>query len=194
MAQIVALDDAVAYIEPVEPSSPSRPLTARQRVRWVINGTIGPQSLATGVLSSAVGTAIDKPTEYGPSWDGFGKRYAMRLTGVATSHALEAGLGSLWNEDPRYFPAADRSVKGRVNNIFILTVAARRTDGSLAPAYARYVATLGSNFVSNAWRANGDATSSDALERTVWGLLGRAAGNAFSEFWPDIRRHAFHRK
>jgi len=30
----------------------------------------------------------------------------MRLTGVSTGKAIEAGLGSLWGEDPRYFRAA----------------------------------------------------------------------------------------
>ena len=41
-------------------------------------------------------TARDKPVEYGPSWEGFGKRYGMRLTGVATGNAMEAAIGSIW--------------------------------------------------------------------------------------------------
>ena len=40
------------------------------------------------------------------------------------------------NEDPRYFRATDQPVKGRIQNILVMTFAARRADGSLAPASA----------------------------------------------------------
>ena len=32
------------------------------------------------------------PSEYGPHWEGYGKRYGIRLTGIATGNAMEAGV------------------------------------------------------------------------------------------------------
>ena len=163
------------------------PMTGRERLRWFVSQSIGPPSLAVGVLSAGIATARDKPFEYGPHWDGFGNRYGMRLTGVVTGNAMNAGLGALWGEDPRYFPATGQPMGKRVKNVVVYTFMSKRRDGNLAPAYARYVATSGNNFLSNAWRVDSEATNSAALKRTALGFAGRMGANAFREFWPDVR-------
>lgn len=172
---------------------PYVPMTGRERLRWFVSQSIGPPSLAVGVLSAGIATARDKPFEYGPHWDGFGNRYGMRLTGVVTGNAMNAGLGALWGEDPRYFPATGQPMGKRVKNVVVYTFMAKRRDGNLAPAYARYVATSGNNFLSNAWRVDSEATNRAALKRTALGFAGRMGANAFREFWPDVR-NLIHRK
>jgi hypothetical protein len=160
------------------------PITNRQRLRWFLTNTIGPQHLAGGVITSAFGTAVDRPKEYGPGWAGFGDRYGMRLTGIVTGNAMEASIGTLWGEDPRYFRVPDQPLKARVRNIVRLTFVARRGDGNFAPAYARYIAVSGNNFLSN---------THDAVLRTLEGFAGRMASNAFEEFWPDLKSRVFHK-
>jgi hypothetical protein len=113
--------------------TPYGPITGRQRLRWFVIASVGPQSLGIGVLSAGLGTARHKPDEYDTHWDGFGKRYGLRLTGVVTSNAMEAGIGALWGEDPRYFRANGESFGKRIENILILTVAARGRDSELHP-------------------------------------------------------------
>jgi hypothetical protein len=127
---------------------------AGERFRWFAQTTVGPESLTAGLFSAGLGTAIDRPREYGPHWGGFGKRYAMRLTGVSTGKAIEAGLGSLWGEDPRYFRAAGQPIKRRLKDVVVMTFAARQRDGNVGPAYARYLGNAGNNFLSNSWRAD----------------------------------------
>lgn len=158
-----------------------------------MTSTVGPESLTAGLFTAGFSTALNHPREYGPHWDGFGKRYGMRLTGIATSNAIEAELGSLWGEDPRYFDSPDRGFGGRVKHAFVMTFAAYRPDGRLAPAYARFVAIPANNFISNSWRADSEANTSNALARTGWGFLGRLGSNTFNEFWPTVQRHVFHR-
>lgn len=177
------------------PSSqePYVPITGPERAKWFVKSTIGPQSLASGVFTSALNTARDKPVEYGPGWEGFGKRYGMRLTGVATNNAIEASLGSLWGEDPRYFRATGRPIGKRIQNIVVMTFMAKRPDGHLAPAYARFAATTGGNFLSNSWRVESEASSGAAGRRVALGFVGRMAGDAFKEFWPDLARVIHHR-
>jgi hypothetical protein len=180
--------------DPAMASSPQTygPITGKERLRWFVRSTVGPESLGGGLFTAAIGTARDKPVEYGPHWDGFGSRYGMRLTGVATGNAMEAGLGALWGEDPRYFRSESQSFKGRIGHVVLMTFAARRGDGQLAPAYARFVATPGNNFLSNTWRADSEATARAAALRTMWGFVGRMGGNAFKEFWPSVGKHIFH--
>ncbi len=175
---------------------PIGPTTGSERGKWFINSTVGPVSLfGAGPISAAWGTLINSPEEYGPGWEGFGKRYGMRLTGIAVGNAMEAGLGAIWDEDPRYYASPNRNFKSRVGHVFKLSFMARRSDGSLMPAYARYIATTGNNIISNAWREPSENDLSSALFRAgVGGMLGRIGGNAFAEFWPDVKRKVFKRK
>jgi hypothetical protein len=173
---------------------PYQPITTTGRLRWFVLSSIGPTSLAAGVFSAAAGTAINSPSEYGPHWEGFGKRYGLRLTGIVTQNAMEAGIGRLWGEDPRYFRAQEEPFRRRIRNILVMTVTARGRDGDLHPAYARYIAIGGGNLLSDTWRPESQETVGSTLGRIGLGFAGRAAGDAFLEFWPDIKRIALRRR
>jgi hypothetical protein len=168
--------------------------TPEERLRWFTISTVSPASLIGGTISAGFGTWTNQPHEYGTHWDGFGKRYGMRLTGVSTSNAMEAGLGAIWGEDPRYTRAGEGArFKGRVGRLIKWTFVAPDSKGQLHPAYARYIANAGNNFLSNTWREPSESDTSHALERVALGFLARMASNAFGEFWPDVRQRIFHR-
>jgi hypothetical protein len=191
-AQTLQPNPQAALVQPPVVDStaiePFHYIIGRQRLQWFVDSTIGPETLTVGLFSAAIGTARDAPREYGGSWEGFGKRYGIRLTGVATGNAMEAGLGVLWGEDPRYARAYQQAFRGRIRNVLLMTFLAHGRDGQLVPAYSRYVATSGNNFLSNTWRADSEATTQSAMVRTVWGFVGLMGKNAFTEFWPDIQR------
>jgi hypothetical protein len=179
----------------VENSAAYKPITAEQRLAWFGRSTVGVRTLAAGMITAALGTWMDEPEEYGPHWSGYGQRYGMRLTGIAASNAMEVGIGSIWGEDPRYArTAAGTPFKGRVGHAIKWTFITRDRDGGVRPAYARYIAYSGSNFLSNTWRADSEADTSHALTRTLEAFLGEMGSNAFIEFWPDFRRRVLHRK
>ncbi len=180
------LPDAASASKPV-PNY--QPISATERGRWFLSSTVGPTSLfLAGPLSAAIGTARNIPKEYGPNWDGFGKRNGMRLTGIATGNLIEAGLGSLWGEDPRYFSSPTRGVWPRVKYVIRTTFLAPHQDGRWHPAYARFAGDIGNNFLSNTWRADSAAKTSSAVVRSVWGVVGRMGSQAFAEFGPDVQK------
>ncbi len=111
----------------------------------------------------------------------------MRFTGLATSNTMEAGLGAIWGEDPRYFRATSESFPARLGHVVKMAFLAQNKEGDLRPAFARYAAITGSNYLSNTWRVDSDATLSRATIRVGFGFLGRIAGNAWDEFWPDVK-------
>lgn len=170
-----------------------QPISGSDRAKWVFVSTFGPESLMAGGFTAAWGTAFNSPKEYGPHWDGFGKRYGMRFTGIAASNVMEAGLGSIWGEDPVYFPSPNRGFGARVKHVFWMTVVAPHRNGQLEPAYARFIAYPASNFLANTWRVSSEATTNQALARTGYAFLGKIGSNAFSEFWPSVRKAVFHR-
>lgn len=171
------------------------PITPKQRVKWFVVSTAGPMSLlVTGPASAGMATAVDAPHEYGPHWEGFADRYGMRLTGVSVGNAMEAGLGSIWGEDPRYFPSHERGFGPRVKYVIVSSFMAPYRDGHWHPAYARYVGNVGNNFLSNTWRVPSASTPGQASLRCVYGIVGELSSNAFAEFWPDIKKKVFHAK
>src|SRR6185295_345620 len=134
------------------------PITAGQRFRWIVNGTLGTPNLAAGAVLAALGTAGNSPKEYGTHWDGLGKRYGLRLSVSATSGVLEASIGSMWGEDPRYFRTTGRQqFKTRLGNVAKMTFLSTNRNGETMPAYARYIAIPSAQFISNTWRPDSQA-------------------------------------
>jgi len=175
-----------------DPVSHYKPATTQDKLRWFVSSTVSPSRLLiAGPISAGWGTLRDVPSEYGTHWDGFGKRNGMRLTGVATGNLIEATLGSAWGEDPRYFRLGRGGLGKRAKYVVKTTFLAPDRSGRWRPAYARYIGNVGNNFLSNTWRADSEANTSNAIVRCVWGVLGRMTSDAFAEFWPDIKRKVF---
>jgi hypothetical protein len=181
------------FAQLTEPAGKYEPITAKERVAWFAQSTVGPASLLGGTISAGFGTLINRPPEYGTHWDGFGDRYGMRLTGIATGNAIEASVGALWGEDPRYpRKGAEFGSATRIGHIIKWTFVDYHNDGTVHPAYARYIGDVGNNFLSNTWRQPGEADSTHAFERILTGLMDKMAGNAWDEFWPDAKKKFRH--
>ena len=196
VAQPIAGAPAPPESQPASSSSQAPPLSAAayvpitdaERIRWIVDGTIGPRSLAIGVPAAAWQGLFNTPSEWGQSWSGFGKRYLEREADVAISNTIEAGLGALWGEDPRYIPSGRRRLWPRVRYAIKTTVLAQRRDGHLAPAWGRYAGNVFNNVIENTWLPPSATTGGQTTIRSVEGLLSRVGGNLWEEFWPDIRK------
>lgn len=167
------------------------PITQPERLKWATQATVGPASLAAGLFTSAISTAQNNPPEYGPHWEGWGKRQGLRLTGAAASNLMEAELGALWGEDPRYRRSPETGMKARIWYAVKTSFVAYNRNGDPMPAYARMIAVPASNVLANTWRPDSQRTVGETTGRIGLGFLGRVAANTFSEFWPDIRRGVF---
>ncbi|MFM2124487.1 MAG: hypothetical protein RL328_938 [Acidobacteriota bacterium] len=181
-----------AVIAAAQTAPPYAAPTQGQRLKWATLATAGAPNLAAGVFTSAISTAFNNPREYGPHWDGYGKRQALRLTGASTSNFMEAELGALWGEDPRYRRSTAGTVKGRVWHAVKTAFLSYDRQGHLMPAYARYVSVPASNVLANAWRPDSQHTAGQTSMRVTLGFLSRVSSNTFAEFWPDIRRRLRH--
>lgn len=181
-----------ANLDSHESDERAKTLTNDQRLQWFVENTMGPRSVIAGMVSVGMGTALNRPQEYGRTAQGFAQRYEMRFAGIAAGNAMEATLGAIWKENPRYYRAPNEHFGRRVRSIIKMTFMAYRSDGNLAPAYARYIGIAGNNFLSNSWRPTSEANLHDAALRTLTGFLGRMGSNALQEFWPDVKRRIFH--
>jgi hypothetical protein len=169
------------------------PITAKDRFRWVFTSTVGPGHVVGDLLDAAFDTGINSPKEYGPGFVGFGKRFGINVADSATQSTMEAGLGTIWGEDPRYFPEPEEPFGARVKNVIVRAFTTRRRDGNFDPAYARFIAIPGTNFLANTWWPTSQADTEHALLRTAEGFGTKMANNAWYEFWPGVKARLFHR-
>lgn len=170
---------------------PYRLITPSERVRWFVTSTVGPAHMAGVAFVSATGTAVNRPGEYGRHWGGFVNRLGIAMSAGATGTAMEAGVGLIAREDPRYLRTPQRVLKSRFGRVAVFTFLARKEGGQTKPAFARYIGIVGGNFLSNSWRVHSEGNVKGAILRSSEGFGGRAVANAFTEFWPDVKRYMF---
>lgn len=164
-----------------------RPITARERRKWFVEGALGPKALGTGLVMGAWQTAVDSPEEWQGS-SGFTKRVLTYDADNGISKGIEASLGLLWGEDPRPVRSRRDDLGGRLGFAIKTVVLAPRSDGHLGPAWGRYAGAVGSNVVKNAWLPSRLTTPKETVRRIAAGLVGRLAMNMWQEFGPDLRR------
>jgi len=158
------------------------PIDASSRMHWLLVENLSPSSLADDVAVGAVDTWFKSPKEYNTHWTGFGERTGLITGNYGIKSTMEAGLGSLWGEDPRYNQTEGLSKRSRVGNVIKMTFMATNRSGGTMPAYSRYIALAGSNFLFNEWMPTSQATVSQALLRTGLSFLSRMSENAYKEF------------
>jgi hypothetical protein len=170
------------------------PMTAGERIHWIVDGTIGPKSLGVGVLASAWTTAWNLPEEWGQTWSGTGKRYLEREADVAISNSIETGVGAIWGERSDYIRSGKQGIKPRLGYALKTVFLAHRPDGHLAPAWGRVAGNTINNLIENSWLPPSATTWQQTTVRSAAGFGTRAIGNVWEEFWPDLSRRVFHRQ
>lgn len=190
-AALLACSPGIALCQPSDDVTADGyvPITGSERAGWIIDGTVGPRSLLIiGPLAAGWNTAFNTPPEWGRSWSGFGKRYAQREADVALSNTIEAGLGALWGEEPRYIRSGRKGIWRRAGYALKTSVVTQGRDGRLRPAWARYAGNTLNNVIENAWLPPSQTTAAQTALRSGMGFVTRMGGNLWDEFWPDAWR------
>jgi len=106
-----------------------RPDKETREKRYLLS-MFGPFAIGGDVLAAGINTAANTPREWGPYWNGFGKRFASQFgKGVihqSTQFALEESL----KLDSYYYRSTKKDVGSRLKNAISSTFTARRPDGS----------------------------------------------------------------
>jgi hypothetical protein len=174
-----------------EPPFSRPPIDSATRAQWVLKSTFGPFTLASLAIESGVQTWSNSPHEYGPHWSGFGQRLGSKVLTHAVGSATEASLGALWGEDPRYLRLGKGPKMGRLKHALAMTFQDERASGGTMPAYARFIAIPSTRLLSTTWRPESQRTTGATASGIGFSFLGRATGNTWNEFWPDLRRRLF---
>lgn len=170
-------------------SEPYIPPNSNDRIEWMLGRTFGWRSITTGAIQSGIKTWRNTPEEWGSDLDGFGKRFGTRQADVLISGAVEASLGSLWGEDPRYWRAGKDGAGPRLWHAVSSAFLTYREDGSRNFAWARLIGNVSGDAVVRRWYPDGER---DWYKWTLTplgtGWVGKIFSNVFREFSPDLKR------
>lgn len=164
------------------------PPTTQDRVNWVLEGTISLPVVVFNAGDAAFSTYKNWPKEWGRGASGFSKRIGDEEAYSAVSGGLEAGIGSIWGEDPRYRRSSRAGVVRRIRHSVVDTFVAFRPDGRTAPAWGRFAAEAGAVEIENIWLPPSARTPSAIAWRVGEDVAFRVMSNVWDEFWPDLRK------
>src|SRR5690349_3551484 len=109
------------------------PITPTERLDWSADALVGRPAVVAAIAGDLWQTAWNTPPEWGRTWRGAGLRLAQREVDVALSTSIEAGLGALWSEDPRYLRLGRGRIARRVGYAMRTVFVAPRKHGEMAP-------------------------------------------------------------
>ncbi len=180
--------DASDTMPPGDP--PYTPITIKQKYIYSIEQMFsGPRLIA--ILSRAgMDQAEVNPHAWGSNSPAFGVRVASQFGRSFARATVGSGIRALDHEDPRYFYSHKTDPWARTKYAIVHTFEVRNDNGSMMPAYSRFIGDLGTPFVTQIWHPG----RYDAPAAARSGAIGIGMGIGMSiaqEFWPDVK-HAFH--
>jgi hypothetical protein len=169
---------------------PYTPITLKQKYIYSIEQMFSGPRLAAILAHTAIDQAEVSPHAWGSNAPAFGVR-AVSLFGRGFIRAtIASGIRGLDHEDPRYFYSHKKSNWDRTKYAVAHTFEVRNDNGSMMPAYSRFIGDLGMPFLAQTWRPSG-VNAPDALRSAGIGLGIGIGMTVAQEFWPDLK-HALH--
>jgi hypothetical protein len=164
------------------------PITASERAAWIGGEVMSAGALSSAAFSSAWTMRGHSPKEWPRTASGYGRRFADAQATAAVSSSIEAGLGTMWGEDPRYARSGRHEGWARVGHAVTSVALSRWRNGRPAVVWARFAGTVSGSVIENAWLPPSAATRSRTTARVASNFAGQLAANLWTEFWPDLRR------
>jgi len=126
--------------------------SAKTRFHRYLGSMFGPVALGKRVLSAGWSTWRNSPEEWGPHWEGFGKRFASGTGKTIIKSTAQYGLEEAFKLDSHYYRSKNTSVGARVKNALISPVTARDENGKRVFGFPRIIGTYtGSIVAAETW-------------------------------------------
>jgi len=165
------------------------PMTPDQKMKLAVHDVIDPFNLLTIGGLSAIDTAENAHSVYGPGMKGFAKTSGVSLTQDMTGEFFGTFLiCTLAHEDPHYHRMPQASIPVRIGHALAQVLVTQSDSGKPMFNYEDTVGYVVDDKISSLYVPvlHSDARSTAA--RVSIGLATAPIGNLVSEFLPDIAR------
>jgi hypothetical protein len=176
-------------ISPFVTSMHVEPLTSKQKGVLALRDFLDPFNFITIAGYSAIATAVNPHSPYGPGPKGFAKQTGYGLLQDAQGEFFQTyAIASLAHQDPRYHRMPTASVKRRIWHAVEHTYVSQHDDGTRMPNYATLGTYLISAELSNLYVPGIQTDAKSTARRIGVGIATDPAGAIVAEFLPDVAR------
>jgi hypothetical protein len=176
-------------ISPFVTSIHIEPLTSEQKGVLALRDFLDPFNFITIAGYSAIATAADPHSPYGPGFKGFAKQTGYGLLQDAQGEFFQTyAIASLAHQDPRYHRMPTASVKRRIWHALEHTYVSQHDDGTRMPNYATLGTYVISAELSNLYVPGIQTDAKSTARRIGVGIATDPAGAIVAEFLPDVAR------
>jgi len=179
---------ALASMEeaPADANPPYTPITLKQKYEYSLEQMFsGPRLIS--ILAHVTYDQFEvSPHAWGSNAPSFGIRTASIFGRSFVRATIASGIRGIDHEDPRYFYSHKKENWDRTKYAIIHTFEVHNDNGSMMPAYSRFIGDFGMPFLAQTWHPGG-VNAPDALRSGGIGL-GMGIGMSIAqEFWPDVK-------
>jgi hypothetical protein len=165
----------------------SYPMTPQQKLELAARDVYDPFNLLTITGLSAIDTAADSHSPYGPGMKGFGKNTGVTMTQDITGEFFGTFLiCSIARQDPHYHRMPQASIPVRIGHALLQVVVAQSDTGRPMPNYENMVGYVVEDKISSLYVPGLHSNARATTARVSIGLATAPIGNFVAEFLPDI--------
>ena len=171
------------------------PQTGREKFEETVGLLFRPATALSLGLAAGIAQANNAPKEWGQGSEGYGHRLGVFAGLLATRQSLLFTTSRLDHEDLRRLRSEKTGFWPRTGDAIKFAFEARRDNGSVGFAYARFVSDFGTGILARQLYPNQPAAGTPANNQPRGSVLqfgiatigADVLGNVFFEFSPDIR-------
>lgn len=176
-------------LAPFENSTQPNPLTPAQKFHLAVRNVKDPFNLASIGFFSAIDIATDSHGPYGPGMKGFAKDVGTTFTEDMNGQFWGTfAIDSIFHEDPHYHRMPKASIKRRIAHCFDAVIVAQSDYGKPVPNYEQFIASPITASINNLYVPYPRTNVESTVDRVLVEAAFEPAGNAVTEFLPDIAK------
>jgi hypothetical protein len=166
------------------------PITLKQKYIYSLEQMFSGPRLASIIFRTAIDQVEVTPHAWGSNAPALGVRVTSEFGRSFLRATIGSGIRGLDHEDPRYFYSHKKNNLDRIKYAVVHTFEVHSDNGSMMPAYSRFIGDFGMPFLAQTWRPGG-VNAPDALRSGGIAIGLGMAMTVAQEFWPDVK-HALH--
>jgi hypothetical protein len=162
------------------------PITLKQKYEYSLEQMFSGPRLISILAHAGIDQAEVSPHAWGSDAPAYGIRVASLFGRSFIRATIGSGIRALDHEDPRYFYSHKKSNVDRIKYALAHTFEVHNDNGSMMPAYSRFLGDFGMPFLAQTWRPGG-VNVPDALRSSGISIGMGMAMTVVQEFWPDMK-------
>jgi hypothetical protein len=166
--------------------APYTPITLKQKYEYSLEQMFSGPLLISILAHAEIDQAEVTPHAWGSDAPSYGIRVASLFGRSFIRATIGSGIRALDHEDPRYFYSHKKSNIDRIKYALAHTFEVHNDNGSMMPAYSRFLGDFGMPFLAQTWRPGG-VNVPDALRSSGISIGMGMAMTVAQEFWPDVK-------